>query len=235
MQLSREGIELIKTYEGLRLKAYKCPAKVWTIGYGHTSAAGSPEVKPGMTITADEAETMLIRDLKYYETAVRLAVKRVLPPSQFSALVSFCYNVGPGNFNKSSVLKAVNAKRDDLVPSKLALWNKGDDRVLPGLIKRRAAEAALYMSGKIGEEIHFSTKVEPSRGKPMLASTTGYAAGAVGIASTVSTVAQVSTDLSIIKDNAGPTIFAVVAGVVVLVGLGYIIYERFKKSREDGV
>lgn len=161
MQLTHAGLELIKAHEGLRLKAYKCPAGVWTIGYGHTSAAGRPTVTPSFKITVEEAEAILRNDLKKFEDVVKRLVKVELTDNQFSALVSFVYNVGEGNFAKSSVLKALNSKQFDLVPSKLALWNKGNGKVLPGLVKRRAAEAALFMSDKDEEVIHPSTEVTP--------------------------------------------------------------------------
>lgn len=235
MKMTREGLDLIKAHEGLRLEAYKCPSGVWTIGYGHTSAAGKPEVVKGMTIDSGEANAILMKDLAVYEGAVRNAVKVDLTDAQYSALVSFCYNVGPGNFRKSSVLKAVNDRRFDLVPARLALWNKGNGKVLPGLARRRADEAALFMSGK---EVVFAepdTEVSPSHGKPVLASTTNIAAIGVGAASAVSTVAQVTGDLSSIKEVIGPNVLAIVLGAICLIGVGYIIYERVLKSKTEGV
>lgn len=235
MKMTPQGLELIKSFEGLSLRAYLCPANRMTIGYGHTNAAGPPKVTIGMKITKEEAEAILLRDLKKYEDAVRKAVKVDLNDSQFSALVSFCYNVGPSAFNKSSVLEVVNKKRFDLVPTRLALWNKGDGRVLPGLVRRRAAEADLFVSQDNDEKVHFSTEVTPSKGKPLKQSKTAYAAIAVGAASVVSTTADVSTNLNTIKDNVGPTVFFGGILAVVLIGLGYIIYDRYVKSRDDGV
>lgn len=235
MKLTPQGLALIKSFEGLYLKAYRCPANVLTIGYGHTDAAGPPRVTTGMTISKAEAEAMLITDLKKYEDAVRAAVKVPLTDNQFSALVSFCFNVGPSALKKSSVLKEVNARRFDLVPSRLALWNKGGGRVLPGLVRRRAAESDLFMSDVRDETVHFSDQIEPSHGKPLTSSTTAYAAVTVGAASAVSTAAEVSTNVTTIKDNVGPTLFFAILGVVIVAGLGWIIYERYVKSRDDGV
>lgn len=149
MKMTQAGLELIKAYEGLGLKAYLCPANKWTIGYGHTTEAGHPVVHQGMTITKDEAERILRSDLVVFEEVVKRLVTVELNDNQFSALVSFVFNVGETNFAKSSVLKSVNSKKFKDVPANLAKWNKarvnGELKVLPGLVKRRAEEAALFM------------------------------------------------------------------------------------------
>jgi lysozyme len=147
MKTSKAGIDLITRFEGLELKAYPDPGTrgdPWTIGVGHTSVAGLPLVKKGMTITRAEAITILARDLGVFERGVAAVVKVALTDAQFSALVSFAFNVGLGNLRKSGVLKAVNAKRFDDVPQRLAQWNKAAGRVLAGLVKRRAAEGQLF-------------------------------------------------------------------------------------------
>lgn len=237
MKLTREGLELIKAHEGLRLEAYRCPGGEWTIGYGHTSRAGDPKVIKGMTIDTGEAQRILVRDLQKFCGFVEQAVKVPLTPNQYSALVSFCFNVGPENFKKSSVLKAVNSKQFDLVPARLALWNKADGKVLPGLVKRRADEGKLFMSDTktAAIEITPETVVTPQTGKPMLASTTNIAAVAVGAAGATSTAAQVTSDMNVIKENIGPETFALVLGAVMLIGLGWIVYQRWLKSKTEGV
>lgn len=235
MQLTRAGLDLIKRHEGLRLTAYLCPAGKWTIGYGHTSAAGLPIVKKGMKIGQAEADRILLDDLKVFEAYVTNAVKVKLSPSQYSALVSFCYNVGPTYFNKSSVLKAVNTKRFDQVPSRLALWNMGGGRVLPGLVKRRADEGNLFMSGVIGEDVYPSTQVTPVSGKPILASTTNLAAIGIGAAGATSTIAQITGDIGNIKDNIGAEMFTLILGAIIVLGAGYIVYQRYIKSKSEGV
>lgn len=144
MNLAPAGIELVKRFEGLRLKAYRCPSDVWTIGYGHTAAAGPPRVPPGMMITEAEAEAILQHDLTDVAARVRALIDVALTDHQFSALVSFVFNVGIGAFRKSSVLARVNAGRFDEVPARLALWVRGGGKVLPGLVRRRAAEGALW-------------------------------------------------------------------------------------------
>jgi lysozyme len=147
MKMTREGLDLIKAFEGFRSRAYRDAVGVWTIGYGHTSMAGKPEVKAGMEISRAEAEIILARDVDVFADGVRRHVRVVLNDQQFSALVSFAYNVGVGALAKSGVLAAANRGDFAAVPRRLALWNKAGGRVLPGLVKRRAAEAQLFNSG----------------------------------------------------------------------------------------
>ncbi len=146
MRITEEGLALIKRFEGFRARAYRCPAGVWTIGYGHTGAAGPPTVAAGMVISRAEAEEILRRDVDGFARDVETSLRVALDDRQFSALVSFAYNVGITNFRKSSVLAYVNAGDLAAVPGRLQLWNKAKGRVLPGLVKRRAAEAELFLS-----------------------------------------------------------------------------------------
>ena len=145
MKMSDKGITLICEFEGCRTEAYQDAVGVWTIGYGHTSVAGPPSVGRGATVTRDEAAEILTRDLETFCAGVKSAITATLNDNQFSALVSFAYNVGLGNFRNSSVLRSVNAYRFDQVPAELAQWVRAGGKVLPGLIRRRAAEAALFL------------------------------------------------------------------------------------------
>jgi len=145
-KLNKKSMDLIKGFEGWRPKAYKDSVGVWTIGYGHTSMAGPPKVRAGMKITKAFGEDLLQKDLQKYAKAVDDAVKVELNSNQFGALVSFCYNVGPGNFRKSSVLRYTNKSRFSDVPARLMLWNKAGGLVLRGLTRRRKAEGNLFMS-----------------------------------------------------------------------------------------
>lgn len=146
MKTGTAGIELIKQFEGWRSRAYRDAVGVWTIGYGHTAMAGAPRPVQGMTITKTQGEAILRTDLVKYERAVNNAVTVDLNQNQFDALVSFCYNVGPGNLRKSSVLKRTNAGLFGEVPGRLMLWNKAGGRVLRGLTRRRKAEGVLFMA-----------------------------------------------------------------------------------------
>ncbi len=136
---SNDGIELIKHFEGLKLEAYLCPAKIWTIGYGHTRTA-----KPGMVITEEQAEALLRADLVDFECAVNHAVTVPLQQHQFDALVSFAFNVGASAFRGSTLLQRVNAERWTEAAAEFDRWTRGGGKVLSGLVRRRQAERAMF-------------------------------------------------------------------------------------------
>ena len=141
MKTSPKGISLIKEFEGLRLKAYKCPGGVWTIGYGHTVG-----VKPGMVISEAQAEEYLKADLVRFERYLN-GLGLALNQNQFDALVSFIYNVGTGNFSNSTLLRKVRANpQDNSIMDEFLRWVYSKGRVLPGLQRRRLAEMKLYFS-----------------------------------------------------------------------------------------
>jgi lysozyme len=149
MKTSKRGIDLICQFEGFRAKAYPDPGtggEPWTVGFGHTSAAGPPIVRKGMSITKDEAKAILARDITTFEVAVMSLLKRPPTQNQFDAMVSFCYNVGPGNFAKSSVLSHFNAGGIVAAANVFQRWNKAGGKVLPGLVKRRKAESDLFLT-----------------------------------------------------------------------------------------
>lgn len=140
MKTSKNGIEIIKKYEGLRLKAYKCPAGILTIGYGHTK-----NVKQGDTITETQAEILLIYDLIDIENCIKKNVKIPLNQNQFDALVSLCFNIGCGNFLKSTLLKKLNEGKIAEAVKEFLKWNKAGGKELAGLTKRRQAEMELFL------------------------------------------------------------------------------------------
>lgn len=141
MSISDRGVELIAKYEGCRLSAYKCPAGVWTIGYGHTAG-----VKPGDTLQSEQAAKALLKeDLKKYGGYVNDCVKKgniifPLNQNQFDALTSFTYNCGAGNLKK-----LVSGRDAATVAEKMLLYNKGGGKVLAGLVRRREEERALFL------------------------------------------------------------------------------------------
>lgn len=139
MKTNDRGLNLIKDFEGCRLKAYLCPAGVWTIGYGHTQG-----VKPDMVITQLDAERFLRQDLKRFEDAISTLVKVSLTPNQFSALVSFVYNVGINAFKNSTLLRKLNQKDYKGAANELLRWDKVNGKPLLGLTKRRIAEKDLF-------------------------------------------------------------------------------------------
>ena len=143
MTLSQRGLDLIKKFEGLRLTSYKCVAGVDTIGYGHTGS----DVKPGMRITEEEAEKLLWKDTESAQQAVHSFVNVKLNQNEYDALVSFVYNVGPTAFIHSTLLRLLNGNADrKIVAAEFARWVKaGSDKPVPGLVRRRQHEKALFL------------------------------------------------------------------------------------------
>ena len=139
MKTSDEGIALIKSFEGCELKAYRCSANVLTIGYGHTAC-----VTEGEEISELYAEELLREDLNEFEEHVRRTVKVELNQNQFDALVSWTFNLGPGNLRSSTLLKLLNEGKHEEVPGQMARWNRAGGKVLEGLKRRREAEGLLW-------------------------------------------------------------------------------------------
>ena len=144
MNVSANGLSLIARFEGKRLTAYRDAVGVLTVGFGHTSAAGSPLVTEGMVITDAMAIAILAQDVTRFETAVSRVLTRVPTQNQFDAMVSLCYNVGPGNFGISQVLSDFNAGDDLGASLAFSHFTKAGGQTLPGLVARRATEAALF-------------------------------------------------------------------------------------------
>jgi lysozyme len=139
MNISQEGISLIKKFEGCELEAYQCAAGVWTIGYGSTK-----DVKEGDTLTQKEADNLLLHEMQEYEGYIKELIKVPLKQNQFDALVSWVFNLGPANLKASTMLKFLNAGDYHLIPSQIKRWNKANGKVLEGLIRRREAEALMF-------------------------------------------------------------------------------------------
>ena len=144
-QINVDGLKIVKDFEGLELTAYQDSVGVWTIGYGHTAAAGPPEVYPGQTITEAEAEEILKRDLRLFEKGVRDLVPVSISSNQFSALVSFSFNVGLGALADSTLLRKLNAGEYQGAASEFPRWVRAGGISLPGLVRRRNAERALFL------------------------------------------------------------------------------------------
>ena len=140
MKTSIEGLALIKKFEGLELEAYKCAAGVWTIGYGHTK-----DVQPGDVWSESHADHMLEVELEEFEAYINDNVTAPLSQNQFDALVSWVYNLGRANLKASTMLKVLNSGDYEGVPAQIKRWNKAGGKVLEGLIRRRKAEALLFV------------------------------------------------------------------------------------------
>ena len=135
MDLSAIGRAVLVAREGRRLEAYRDSVGIWTIGVGHTSAAGPPVVRPGLRITAAQADALFARDVAAFVRAVDEALPEPLPQHAFDALVSLCFNIGPAAFRRSSVLRRLRAGDREGAAEAILMWNRP-----PELIPRRGAE-----------------------------------------------------------------------------------------------
>jgi len=147
MNISEEGLSLIKKFEGLELEAYKCAAGVWTLGYGHTAG-----VQEGDVWSEEQANEQLKIDMHVYAEYINDQVTCPLSQNQFDALVSWVFNLGPTNLRNSTLLKVLNSGDYEGVPAQIKRWNKAGGKVLEGLIRRREAEALLF-EGKEWEHV----------------------------------------------------------------------------------
>jgi lysozyme len=134
------GVALVKSFEGCELQAYKDATGIPTIGYGHTGT----DVRLGQTITQAQADAYLAADLTSAASSVANMVRVQLTPNQFAALVSFAYNVGAGALMGSTLLRCVNAGNFTAAAAQFGVWIHAGAQTLPGLVRRRAAEAALF-------------------------------------------------------------------------------------------
>lgn len=141
MKISERGIEFIIKEEGEVLTAYICPAGVWTIGVGHTGK----DVKGGMKITKEQSRELLKSDLSRFEKAVNTYIKQELKQAQFDALTSLSFNIGVGNFSKSTLVRKINAKASITeIEKEFRRWVYANGKILPGLKARREREIKLY-------------------------------------------------------------------------------------------
>jgi lysozyme len=139
MNISAEGMELIKKFEGCELESYRCSADVSTIGFGHTKG-----VSDGDSCTQDEADQMLTEDLEEFEGYVEKLVTVDLEQNEFDALVAWTFNLGPTNLKSSTMLRVLNDGKKSEVPAQMKRWNKAGGKTLDGLIRRREAESLLW-------------------------------------------------------------------------------------------
>lgn len=149
MQYSKNAVNLIKKWEGLFLKSYLCPAKVWTIGYGSIRWQDGSPIKRGQTITEKQATDLLLLEIKEKSDALD-ALNLNINQNQFDSLVSFIYNLGIGAFIRSTLLRLIrqNPKDNLLISAEFLKWNKirQNGKLIPlqGLTNRRRDEIALY-------------------------------------------------------------------------------------------
>ena len=239
MKTSDHGVAFIKRWEGVKLKAYLCPANVWTIGVGHTAAMGDPKPVSGMKITEAEADAILRRDLGSIERDVEKAVTVRLNQRQFDTLVSFVFNVGIGAFRKSTLLKKLNASRYDEVPSELMKWTRAGGRVVQGLVNRRKAEADLWRGAPSDQKPDVDMPQRVDQPRKMTQSKEGNAALLAGGAASITAASDVARQLNETGDNLTSIIdllknphFLVLILVVVVAGA--IWFWRKRRMDQDG-
>lgn len=263
MRTSYKGRSNIRSLEGDELEAYQDSIGVWTIGTGHTAAAGAPAPRAGMTITQEESDVILSRDLKLFEDGVIKVLTRQPTQNQFDAMVSLAFNIGLRNFGKSSVVSRFNRGDDAGAAAAFLMWTKAGGRELPGLVKRRRVEMKLFNTGdravvaaRIAEipaeeiaETPASGGVDvPTPDRTMASSKTGWASiatGAAGASAAASAASDALDRAQSVKEAADKamTVFgldwrvAAFAGLaLVIVGLcGFIWYDRRSRMYRDGV
>lgn len=171
MKINQKGLDLIKSFEGCHLEAYLCPAGVPTIGWGTTKINGKP-VKLGTVITQEQAEEYLRKDVEKYEKAVmKYDDTYHFTENQFSALVSFAYNIG-----SIDQLTAKGTRTIEQISNKILAYNKAGGKVLKGLVRRREAEKALFDSDEVTETV----KKDNPKGNPYKMPSKNVKLGSVG-------------------------------------------------------
>lgn len=142
LSYGKNGLALTQQFEGMRLSAYQDQVGVWTIGFGHTG----PDVHAGLTITQDQATVLLMKDVASASASVNNLVKVPLTQNQFDALVDFVFNLGQGKFAGSTLLRGLNAGDFSGAAAEFVKWDHAGGQVVPGLLRRRLAEAQLFQS-----------------------------------------------------------------------------------------
>lgn len=144
--INQATIELIKRWEGCRLKAYQDVVGIWTVGWGLTSGAGFIEVGPDTVLTQDEADWYLEKAVSRFAAQIEPLITRPINENQFGAFVSLAYNIGVGGFSRSSALRHFNNGDLDRVPRSMRLWNKAGGKIVKGLVNRRNDEVQLFLT-----------------------------------------------------------------------------------------
>lgn len=237
------GVALLKEFEGWVPIAYRCPAGVWTIGYGFTEG-----VEPGQSMTREEGDQRLAVELEHFAAGVRRLLTREATPNQFAALVVLAFNIGLAGFARSTVLRLHNAGDVDGAARAFAMWNKAGGKVLTGLVRRRAAEAALYLKPEIPvQRLHRDRlKIEEGREivkelalpmpqrvdaeRPMMQSRIVQASSVSGGVAGLTLAAEGARAVSDIRFSLGDWLPYIALAVVVLAA-GWTIWERLKMRR----
>ena len=224
MKTSNRGLSLIVQFEGFRPDAYLDPVGVVTIGFGFIRG-----VKMGDKMTLAEARDRLKREIVEYEQGVLAACTRKPNQNQFDAFVCFAFNVGVAGFKKSSVLKAHNRGDYQAAARAFGLWVKAGGKTWPGLVRRRSAEASLYLDPIDQEDIEMPQKIEPERS--MASSEINRASVVAGSTATLAAVSETVDAINSVKhgvhglgDWLVPVLLLAVAWLC-----GYVIWQRLRQ------
>jgi len=229
--INKASIALIKSFEGCSLKAYKCPAGIWTIGYGTTAAAGVGVVPhEGMKITQAQADHYFNITIENFATEVVKMMTRAATQNEFGAFVSLAYNIGLGAFKKSSALRYFNAGDHAKAADAILMWNKASGKVLAGLTRRRIAERDLFLTESLAVATRTETRetvAAPDMPRDTPAESSTMQAGAIQIASAAGAGISAVSALS----GTAQIVAMAFCGVVVLAAL-WIMRERLRKWAE---
>lgn len=226
--LALNGRNLIKTWEGLRLVGYLCPAGIPTVGYGHTG----PEVRVGMHITERQADAFLTADVQWAEGVIERTVDRELTQNQFDALTSLIFNIGEGNWSSSTARRRLNAGDIEGAAAALQWFNKarvnGTLQTLPGLVARRAEEASLFLGSEIAPLTR--TQIEEAEPQPQQVSAEGNEVSKLpGITEIITTVSGAGGAVGVVSGffeklaPAAQVAISIGIGGGILVGVVFIV------------
>lgn len=220
------GVKLVKDYEGFKAKAYLCPAGVWTIGWGRTEG-----VKEGDTTTMAKEHVIFTALLNDFARDVEKKCKIAPNDNELAAMTSLAYNIGIGGFGKSTVLKCHNRGESMAAARAFALWNKANGKVLPGLVRRRAAEAALYLEPVGGDDSLMPQKIDEER--PMSASVQLNAGSAAALTSIMGVGAQIAQSFKQIEEGFGAYLPYIAGGLACAAAIAGIVVavERIRQRR----
>ena len=226
IKTSQRGIDLIKSLEGFVPAAYKDLGGVWTIGYGFTKA-----VAEGQFMTREDAEIRLRQELFGYELVVKNACTVLPTQNEFDAMVCLAWNIGTEGFTRSSVLAAHNRGDKEAAARAFALWNKVHGKVVKGLVRRRAMEAALYLEAD-AEPMPQAVDKE----KPLSKSKITWGSAVAVVTSSIAGVKQAMDAAASVKDGVGQlgTWAIPVLCVIAAAAAAYALYQRWQQ-RQDGV
>ena len=225
MRTTDRGIALIKEHEGFGATAYLCPAGKKTIGYGHVILPGESFKEPMSKL---DGPTLLQKDLRRFEAAVGRLVTVDLSQEQFDALVSLTFNIGEENLRTSTLLKRLNEGKYRDAAAQFTRWVYSKKKKLPGLVKRRAAEKALFLEGTAPEPVKPLAKSRTMVGASTLMATGGTALG-VGVADQIAQVAPAVTVAREVAETAHnyPSGLFIVIGLLVIAAAVYIGWARW--------